>query len=142
MSPQLLLVGHALVTWTLCGLIWLVQLVHYPLFLLVPATAAVAYEHEHCRRIAPLVAPLMLLEAALTAWLCWSPPASVAPATALVGAALLLVVWLSTALLQVPLHHRLERADDQDAKMGLVRTNWIRTVAWSLRGGLAASMLL
>lgn len=142
MSPGPLLVVHALVTWSLCGLIWFVQLVHYPLFLRVPEAAAVAYEREHCRRITPLVAPLMLLEATLAAWLCWSPPAGVATATALAGAGLLLVVWSSTAFLQVALHRRLERADDRRSKLRLVHTNWLRTAAWTLRGALAAAMLL
>lgn len=142
MSPALLLVAHALVTWSLCGLIWFVQLVHYPLFLHVPAAAAVAYEQEHCRRITPLVAPLMLLEVLLTAWLCWEPPAGVARSSALAGAGLLAVIWLSTLALQVPLHGRLGRGHDRDAVVRLVRTNWLRTAAWTLRGALAAALLL
>jgi len=142
MSPGPLLVAHALVTWSLCGLIWFVQVVHYPLFLHVPAAAAVAYEREHCRRITPLVAPLMLLELSLTAWLCWAPPAGMTRAAAFAGAALLAVVWLSTVALQVPLHARLERGDDRLAKLRLVRTNWLRTAAWTLRGALAAALLL
>jgi hypothetical protein len=57
------------------------------------------------------------------------------------GAALLLVVWLSTAVLQVPLHATLTKGYDERAIAMLVSTNWIRTVAWSARGVLALLMI-
>jgi hypothetical protein len=56
---------------------------------------------------------------------------------ALAGLALLAVVWLSTALLQVPCHRRLERGFDGAVVRRLVSTNWIRTLAWTLRAMLA-----
>ncbi|HEX2205610.1 MAG TPA: hypothetical protein VHG91_20025 [Longimicrobium sp.] len=46
------------------------------------------------------------------------------------------MVWLSTALLQVPMHGRLERGFDAAAHRRLVATNWVRTVAWTARGVL------
>jgi hypothetical protein len=51
-----------------------------------------------------------------------------------VGLALVAAIWLSTALLQVPRHTTLGSGFDGSAWSGLVRTNWIRTVAWSSRG--------
>jgi hypothetical protein len=39
------------------------------------------------------------------------------------------------------MHHRLERGFDPAAYRQLVRGNWIRTIAWSLRGLLAVQML-
>jgi hypothetical protein len=141
MNDTTLLVAHAAVTWSLCGLIWFVQLVHYPLMLEVPAAAAVAYEQAHCRRITPLVAPLMLLEAGLAAWLCLWPPAGRPLGLLLAGAVLLAIVWLSTFLVQVPLHDQLSRGDDLGAKQRLVRSNWLRTAAWTLRAGIATALL-
>ena len=47
---------------------------------------------------------------------------------------LLLVIWLSTALWQGPLHGRLQREGPRpDLLRALVRGNWLRTVLWTAR---------
>jgi hypothetical protein len=51
------------------------------------------------------------------------------------------VIWLSTALLQVPRHRALEAGFDPAAHRALVATNWIRTVAWTARGFLLLACL-
>jgi hypothetical protein len=51
---------------------------------------------------------------------------------------LLAVNWLSTAAVQVPLHGRLAREYEEQAHRALVRTNWVRTAAWTARGALVA----
>ena len=57
------LLAHVAATAAMTGLIWFVQLVHYPLFARVGVADFTAYEREHVRRTGLLVAPLMLLEA-------------------------------------------------------------------------------
>ena len=141
MSFAALVMAHAAVTWFLCGLIWLVQVVHYALYPLVGADHFVAYEREHCRRIAPVVLPAMLLELGLTIALVVLAPDAQRLAWAVAGAVLLLVVWLSTFLVQVPCHRVLEQTADAPAMRRLVRSNWIRTVAWSARGVTALGLL-
>ena len=48
--------------------------------------------------------------------------------------ALLLVIWLSTALWQGPLHGRLSREGARpDLVRALVNGNWLRTVLWTAR---------
>jgi hypothetical protein len=44
--------------------------------------------------------------------------------------------------LQVPLHTRLARGFDPAAHRQLVRTNWLRTLAWTLRALLLLPALL
>ena len=133
-----LLVAHAAVAWVLVGLIWTVQLVHYPLLRYVDEDSWKACHERHAARITWLVGPLMPLEVILAGLLLVRAPS---PATWL-GAALVAVVWLSTALLQVPLHQQLADGFDAVAHRRLVRSNWIRTVAWTLRGALAAWLLI
>jgi len=58
-----------------------------------------------------------------------------------IGIALLLLIWLSTAVLQVPAHHRLGSGFDPATHRRLVLTNWVRTWAWSARGVLALLLL-
>jgi hypothetical protein len=126
----------------LTGLIWLVQRVHYPLLAVVGDKEFVAYEREHVRRITPVVAPMMLLE--LVAALCLvvlSPPGVLA-FLSVAGLLVLGLVWGSTWILQVPAHRILEHGRDPAVIAGLVRSNWIRTVGWSLRFFIAASMLI
>jgi hypothetical protein len=54
---------------------------------------------------------------------------------------LLAAVWITTALVQVPLHRRLSAGYDEPTGRRLVRTNWVRTALWSLRGLVVALML-
>lgn len=141
MSWSLLTVLHAVPTLYLCGVIWMVQVVHYPLFAAVGEREFCAYEKAHCRRIMPIVFPPMLVELALAVWLCVvAPPPDVPWATS--GLMLLAVVWGSTFLVQVPCHDRLALRADFAAMRWLVVSNWVRTVAWSLRGVIAAVLLL
>lgn len=141
MTPELLrwvLAGHALVTGFMTGLIWFVQVVHYPLFRRVGQAEFARYEQQNTWRTAWVVGPPMLLELALALLLAWSPGGGMAWG----GLALLGGIWLVTALVQVPLHRRLERGFDAAAHRRLVRGNWIRTILWSLRAGLALAMLV
>lgn len=140
MDWQTLRVWHAVPTLLLTGLIWCVQIVHYPLFAAVGTAGFAAYERAHCRRIAWLVVPTMLAEVALATWLCRAAP----PPQALlagIGAALLTVVWGSTFLLQVPCHDRLARGFDAAVVRRLVASNWLRTAAWTARSAVAIALL-
>jgi hypothetical protein len=132
-----LLLSQVVLSCVLVGLIWVIQVVHYPLFALVGRAEHAVYHATHVRRITWLVAPLMLLELGGGVALWWvAPPHWVWAARGGVG--LLGLIWVSTALVQVPAHDRLARGWDPVAHRRLVRSNWVRTWAWSLRGvGLA-----
>jgi hypothetical protein len=54
-----LLVANLVIALLLTGLIWTVQLVHYPLFAAVGEAGLAAYVREHGGRIGVLVVPLM-----------------------------------------------------------------------------------
>lgn len=141
MKETLLLV-QLVSTWYLVGLCWLVQRVQYPLMAQVGTQAFAGYEQAHVSRITPVVAPPMLLElaSALLVFVWW-PELGRRPEYW--GAvALLAVVWASTFFVQVPLHNELVRGFDADVHASLVRTNWIRTLAWSARGLLLCGLVL
>ena len=132
-----LTLGHAAATLAMAGLIWFVQLVHYPLFPLAAKPSFSTFARQHQRRTSWVVAPLMLVEAATALLLLLRQTG----AWTVAGAALLGVVWLSTALVQVPLHRRLERGFDPASATALVRTNWLRTVAWTGRAAVAVALV-
>jgi hypothetical protein len=138
---RLLLVAHAVATVTMFGVILIVQVVHYPLFALVGEATYADYQAAHMTRITWVVMPTMLLELGTAVALVWMQPAGPPAWMAWTGLALVGVIWASTGLLQVPAHADLTSGFDAAAHRRLVATNWIRTVAWALRTGLAAWML-
>ena len=138
MPPLFLL--HLLATLAMLGAIWIVQIVHYPLFAGVGEAGWAAYEASHQSRITLVVGPLMVLELATAVWLVFDRPEALPAWSVVLGAALVGVIWASTALVQVPLHSALGGAFDGDAHARLVATNWIRTLAWTARGGLVLWM--
>jgi thioredoxin-dependent peroxiredoxin len=122
------------------GLIWLVQIVHYPLFASVGNRESSNYERLHTRLITFVVGPPMLIEATTAMLLVFFRPPGVTAWSLWTGLALLGIIWISTALLQVPCHDALSRGFDPVVHHRLVRTNWLRTAAWSLRGALVLSI--
>ena len=127
---------HVAATLMMTGLIWLIQCVHYPLFAQVGLEAFQEYHSRHTQWITPIVGPLMLLELG-TALLLTQSPLDATPMWQLwVGLGLIVVIWLSTALLQIPLHNALGSGLNEDTIQKLVTTNWVRTVAWTLRSVL------
>ena len=92
------------------------------------------YQHRHMQRTGWVVGPPMLVEAVTAIWLVLQRPVGMTALQVWSGASLLVVIWLSTALLQVPSHQRLLSGFDATAHRRLVATNWLRTVAWTLRG--------
>jgi hypothetical protein len=137
----LVLLLHAASTLWMTGLIWFVQVVHYPLFALVGPSGFATYEHAHTTRTTLVVGPPMLLELATTVALLGLASDAVPRSAAWTGAALLAVIWLSTALLQVPQHSLLSFGFDARASEFLVQSNWVRTIGWSLRAVLALWLL-
>ena len=133
-----LLLFHAAVTWALVGLIWMVQAVQYPLFEKAGREAFGAFHAGHCRRIAWVVGPLMMAELVSAGVLL---ALGLRQGVFLGSLPLILVVWASTAFIQVPLHDRLSREFDAEAVSLLVKTNWIRTLAWTGRGILLLEVL-
>ena len=138
MTPVFLL--HLLATLTMLGAIWIVQVVHYPLFAGVGEAGWSVYEAGHQSRITFVVGPLMVLELVTAVWLVVDRPEALPLWSVIAGVVLVGVIWASTAFVQVPLHNALGGAFDGDAHARLVATNWIRTLAWTARGGLVLWM--
>lgn len=136
-TPEVaLLLVNLAATLYMTGLVWFVQVVHYPLFGQVGKPGFAGYEAAHTRLTTFVVAPPMLVEA-LTAVLLLSVRPRFAPTAAMAaGTALVALLWLSTFLVQVPRHGVLAAGYNARAHSVLVATNWLRTAAWSARAVL------
>ncbi len=138
---DVLLIVNFFATVYMVGLIWMVQVVHYPLFAEVGSEKFAGYQTRHQWLTTLVVGPPMLIEAFSAVLLVWYLPNGVNYVPVIVGIVLVLVIWASTALVQVPCHGKLNHGFDKQTHRRLVRSNWIRTIAWTIRGVLVGWML-
>jgi hypothetical protein len=123
------------------GVIWFVQLVHYPLLAHAGEEGFAALAAEHGRRTGWVVAPPMAVEAVTAvALLAWRPD-GVPAGAAWAGVALVAAIWVTTWTMQVPRHRVLALGWDAGAHRDLVRGNWLRTGLWTARAGLVLFMV-
>jgi len=139
MPTDWIVAAHLFATFAMTGIIWFVQVVHYPMLARLPHENFGELEREHCDRTGFVVAPPMLVEVFTLGWLILEGFDS---PLFLFTAALLGVVWASTFTLQVPAHRALLQGWSEPVHRRLVLTNWIRTVAWTLRAGILAGIFL
>jgi formate hydrogenlyase subunit 3/multisubunit Na+/H+ antiporter MnhD subunit len=123
------------------GVIWFVQLVHYPLLATIGVDRAPAIAVEHQRRTAWVVGLPMATEGVTTLVLLLSRPDGVDVWLAWLGAVLLAVALASTVFLSVPLHEQMAQDPRESTGRRLVVTNWPRTFAWTARAVVAGVML-
>ncbi|MHC4994439.1 MAG: hypothetical protein ACYTGQ_05235 [Planctomycetota bacterium] len=130
----------------MAGLIWFVQVVHYPLFAGVGGDRFKAYELAHTARTTWVVGPVMLGElmvaVTLVVWTLSLAHSEAVRGWGVVYLMLLVLIWSSTMLFQVPAHDHLERGFDEKAWRWLVATNWLRTAGWTARSGVSLMMLM
>jgi hypothetical protein len=138
---KIVLLANAASTWVMVGVIWVIQLVHYPLFSRVGEATFPGYHAAHSQLITLIVLPTMLVELLSALALVSGESLPVPRHEALIGAALVGVIWASTGLIQVPQHGRLAGGFDPEIHGALVRGNWVRTIAWTARGLLVAGWL-
>ena len=134
-----LLVIQLLATCFMCGLIWVIQLVHYPSFLMLDKKMFVRFEDFHSRRITWIVGPAMLIEIFVAALIV---RISVYHFAAWLNLLSVVALWFSTWLLSIPCHKKLMDGFDEKTIARLVVTNWPRTFLWSLRTIILAYALI
>jgi len=114
----------------LTGVIWTIQIVHYPSFHYIDKLSFTNFHHFHERRISIIVMPLMLIELTTSTVLYINNMSSIVFALNLL---IVVLIWCSTFFVQVPIHSILSEKKDKKLIEKLVNTNWIRTFLWSMR---------
>jgi len=115
----------------MAGLIWTIQILHYPFFHHLEKESFVKHMKVHRTRISFIVIPIMLIELFTGLYLClYTAYNSV---LFWVGFFMILLIWLSTFLLQMPRHNQILHQYQPTAVESLISTNWIRTILWTLR---------
>jgi len=114
----------------LTGVIWTIQIVHYPSFHYIDKLSFTNFHNFHERRISIIVMPLMIIELTTSTALYINNMSSIVFALNLLIVGL---IWCSTFFVQVPIHSILSEKKDKNLIEKLVNTNWIRTFLWSIR---------
>ncbi len=129
-----LLIAQISSTWFMVGLIWLIQVVSYPLFNLVGDREFIRYHHNHVSRITPVVGFVMLVEAfsAISLLIFFFDLIQTIIIIAIIF--LLGLIWISTALFQLSYHVKLLSVKNLHVIRLLIYTNWVRTFAWTIKG--------
>ncbi|TVQ65864.1 MAG: hypothetical protein EA360_07965 [Balneolaceae bacterium] len=124
----------------LCGLIWTIQLVHYPIFQRLEKENFSEHLLFHGQRISIIVIPFMALELFTSGWLALFSEAN--PHLHIFGFLIVLMIWTVTFTVLVPVHGRLLKGYNPELIQKLIRFNWIRTFLWSLKAMITLSLLI
>jgi len=110
-------------------LIWIVQLVIYPSFHFYPKAELLAWHSKYTAGISFVVVPLMFGQLGAHLYNSFSNPSLVG----LIVLAGVIACWVITFAVSVPLHGNISSGTDiGDSITQLVRTNWSRTIIWTL----------
>ena len=129
MEIEILSDVHFLSTSFMVGIIWVIQLLHYPTFHFIKESNYVEFQHFHMQRISFIVVPAMILELLSAFMLVYYIPSNLL----IVCLIILLVIWSITFVFFTKLHQGLLGGYDKIIVDKLVQINWSRTVLWSLR---------
>ena len=120
---------HFLSTSLMVGIIWVIQLLHYPTFHFIKESDYVEFQHFHMQRISFIVVPVMIIELLSGFMLVYYFRSNLLIFCLII----LLVIWLITFVFFTKLHQSLLGGYDKIIVDKLVQINWSRTVLWSLR---------
>ena len=126
-----MLILHLIATSVMVGVIWVIQLVHYPSFHFVELKQYTAFQRFHMARIFYVVIPAMLTELFTLILIVISMDKI--DTLVVVSAILLIFIWLMTAVFFSGVHQKLTLGYDQTVVDKLVKLNWGRTLLWTMR---------
>lgn len=122
----------------MCGVIWLIQLIHYPSFIHINAGSFQQFHAQHSAVMGLIVGPIMVVELLTAFWLLNYETNFLN----ITNATLVIALWLLTFLVSVPLHNKLTQGQDLTVIQSLIQTNWPRTILWTARAGLSGYLTL
>jgi len=138
MSENIILIINLATTFYLLGLILTIQVVHYPSFIYIDQKLFTKFHLFHVRKISIIVMIPMILELLAAIALTYLFP----NIYAIILLALVLLTWLSTAMMSVPRHNKLSNSKNIKLISELVLTNWPRTIFWSARAIILSFLLI
>ena len=125
------LLGHLIFTSIMTGVIWVIQIVHYPSFHFIEKELYTAFQKFHMNKISIIVMPIMLAEL-ITGIMLFFDKSSKSPFLT-ISIIILVLIWLITGVFFTKAHNELIAGYQELVVNQLVAMNWIRTLLWTLR---------
>ena len=125
------LLGHLIFTSIMTGVIWVIQIVHYPSFHFIEKELYTAFQKFHMNKISIIVIPIMLAEL-ITGMMLFLDKSSKSPFL-IISFVILVFIWLITGVFFSKAHNELMTGYQELVVNQLVFMNWIRTLLWTIR---------
>ena len=125
------LLGHLIFTSIMTGVIWVIQIVHYPSFHFIEKELYTAFQKFHMNKISIIVIPIMLAEL-ITGMMLFLDKSPKSPFL-IISFVILVLIWLITGVFFSKAHNELIAGYQELVVNQLVAMNWIRTLLWTLR---------
>jgi hypothetical protein len=132
------LVASQLCATYMCGVIWVIQLIHYPSFAYINPAQFVEAHERHTSLMGIIVGPVMILELLAGLWLVSHKITDFS----LLNLGIIALLWFFTFFVSVPLHNQLAAGFNPVIIQKLVTTNWPRTILWTAKVGLTSYWLM
>lgn len=139
-DPIFYLLMQLICSWMMIGIIWFMQLVHYPLYAKIKE-GFIEYEKSQIRRVSFLVGPIMLIEAITSIVLVGVAPTGIQTILAALSLIILIFIWISTLLFLMGQHQKLSIRFSKKILHVLIISNWIRAILWTIKGLLIIFMI-
>ena len=122
---------HLLSTSIMVGVIWVIQLLHYPSFHFIQKSNYSKFQQFHMDRISLIVIPAMVIEFITgIMMLQFGFSSNILFISSLF---ILLIIWGITFVFFTKMHQGLMIGYDEVIVNRLISINWSRTLLWSLR---------
>lgn len=141
MVSWVIFIFHLAASFMMIGIVWLVQVINYPLFRMIPKDLFARFYQAHLDRSQWVIVPLMLTEFCTGAFLLLWPITQVSYWLYQLNFALIVAIWLETFFMQLPIHRLLQKNHSLEAIDKLISSNWLRTFTWSIHGLVLIAIL-
>ena len=125
-----LLTTHLTSTSIMVGVIWVIQLVHYPSFKYVNESDYIIFQKYHMSNISYIVFHIMFTELTTAILIFFSGEKSFFFMLSLIC---LFLIWVITGVLFTKFHNILQKGKDLKMIEKMIKANWMRTLLWTLR---------
>ena len=121
---------HLIFSAIMVGVIWVIQLVHYPSFHFIDKDIYDSFQKFHMNKISIIVVPVMILELATGVLLLIGNSKNI---LIIISFCMLILIWGITGLFFSDVHGKLISGYNELIVNKLVSMNWIRTVLWTFK---------
>lgn len=133
-----ILLLNVYITIFMFSVILMTQIVSYPLLKNVDNVIFMKYHTFYVSKIFIIVAPAMMFEFILSFYILYFFKSF----DVIINFLTVALIFLSTILIQVPIHEKLKHAKDNFLIQRLINTNWIRTILWGIKLVISNKILL